>query len=87
MASSAVADVASSADIASVDTTGVAFPEKCDVPSNLVCDYDENPDYFDYDDPEDFDNYPDVRYMVLLNQIIMSSIMIIMDRMIVEYIV
>ena len=22
--------------------------------------YDESPDYFDYDDPGDFDNYPDV---------------------------
>ena len=40
-----------------------------DVPSGLVCDYDdycydghydENPDYFDYDDPGDFNSYPDV---------------------------
>ena len=78
VASSAVAGVASSADIAgdisisvmsladpaSVVTTGVAFQEKCDVPSGSVCDYDdyfydghydENPNYFDYDYPGDFD--------------------------------
>ena len=59
--------VTSSADTVSVVTTGVAFQQKCDVPSGAVCDdycydehYDENPDYFDYDDPGDFDNYPDV---------------------------
>ena len=53
------------ADPPSVVTTGVAFQQKCDVPSGSVCDYDdyfcdghydENPDYFDYD----FDSYPDV---------------------------
>ena len=58
-----------SADTVSVVTTGVAFQDKCDVPSDSGCDYDdycydghydENPDYFDYDDPGDFDNYPDV---------------------------
>ena len=61
--------VTSSADTVSVVTTGVAFQDKCDVPSGSACDYednchegnyDENPDYFDYDDPGDFDNYPDV---------------------------
>ena len=35
--------VTSSVDTVSVVTTGVAFHEKCDVPSGLVCDYD---DYF-----------------------------------------
>ena len=43
----------------------MAFQEKCDVLSGSVCDYDdyfydghydENPDYFDYDDPGDFDS-------------------------------
>ena len=72
--SSAVAKVASPADIvevsslvdsASVDTAGVAFWKEGVVLSDSVCDYDdyvydENPDYFNYDDPEDFDSYPDV---------------------------
>ena len=57
------------ADPASVVITGVAFREKCDVPSVSVCDYeyyfydehyDDRPDYFDYDDPGDFNSYPDV---------------------------
>ena len=43
--------VTSSVDTVNVVTTGVAFQEKCDVPSGLVCDYYdyfyENPDYFD----------------------------------------
>ena len=52
--------VTSLADPSSVVTTGVAFQEKFDVPSGSLCDYDdyfcdghydENPDYFDYDDP------------------------------------
>ena len=55
--------VTSSADTVNVVTTSVAFQEKCDVPSGLVCDYDdyfndghydENPDYFDCDGPGDF---------------------------------
>ena len=37
--------VMSFADPASVVTTGVAFQEKCDVPSGSVCDY----DYYFYD--------------------------------------
>ena len=46
--------------------TRVAFQEKCDVLSGSVCDYedyfydgqyDDSPDYFDYNDPGDFDNY------------------------------
>ena len=58
--------VISSADTVNVVTTGVAFQEKCDVPSGSVCDYDdyfddghydENPGYFDYDD---VDSYLDV---------------------------
>ena len=57
------------ADPASIATTGVASQEKCDVLSGSVCDYDdyiydeqydESPDYFDHDDPGDFDSHPDV---------------------------
>ena len=57
--------VTSSADTVDVVTTGVAFQEKRDVPSGSVIDYDdsfydghydENLDYFDYDDPGDFDS-------------------------------
>ena len=52
--------VTSLANPARVVTTGLAFQGKCDVLSGYVCDYDgyyydghynENPDYFDYDDP------------------------------------
>ena len=57
--------VTSLADPARVVTAGVAFQEECEVPSGLVCDYD---DYFDdehdYDDPGDFDTYPCVHGFV-----------------------
>ena len=58
--------VTSLADPASVVITGVAFLEKCDVPSGLVCDYDDyfydehynnKPDYFNYDNPGNFNSY------------------------------
>ena len=47
--------------------------------------YDNKLDYFDYDDPVDFDSYPVC--MVLLGRIIMSCIMICMAWMTVGYIV
>ena len=57
----------SSADTVSVVTTGVAFQEKCDVPMCVIMMTIFMMDimmrtqiYFDYDDPGDFDSYPDV---------------------------
>ena len=54
-------NVKSSVDSVNVVTTDVAFQEKCDVASCSVCDYyDYVYDGHDYDDPGDFDSYPDV---------------------------
>ena len=63
----------SSADPASVVSVGVPFRENCGydvvIPSDSVCDYDdyfydahydEEPDYFDYDDPVAYDGFPSV---------------------------
>ena len=75
-------------DTVVVVTTGVAFQDKCNVSSDSGCDYDdycydghddENPDYFEFDDPGGFDNYP--MCMVLLSRMIMSCIMISMGWM------
>ena len=69
LAGNVTVGVTSLADPASAVTTVAVFQEKCDVPSGLVCDYDDyfydghygdNPDYFDYDDLSDFDSHPDV---------------------------
>ena len=82
--------VTSLADPAGVVTAGVAFQEECEVPSGSVCDYDDyfydghyndKPDYFDYDDPGDFDSYPSLVCMALLGWIIISCIMICIGRM------
>ena len=65
--------VTSSADPAGVVTIGVAIREKCGdsfvIRSDSVCDYDyylydgqydDCPDYYDYDDPDDYDSFHSV---------------------------
>ena len=52
------------ADPVSVVTNEMTFHKRCDVRSGSVYDYDDycdnSLDYFDYDEPGDFDSYPDV---------------------------
>ena len=66
LAGNVTIDVTSLADPVSVVTAGVAFrvesEERDVVPSDCVCDYgdcfyDDRPDYFDYDNPYDYDCY------------------------------
>ena len=74
--------VTSSADPAGVVTAGVASMEECGdsvvIPSARVCDYDDYlydgqyddcPDYYDYDDPDDYGSF--LVFMALLGRMTM----------------
>ena len=62
------------------------FQERCDILSSLVYDYDDYCDYFYYDEPCDFDGYPDVFGFIGPDEYELCH-MIFMDRMTVGRIV